>query len=97
MQIDILHVPGCPNLSAARSRVAQALDAVGLAASVREVEITTTEEAEQAGMHGSPTVLVDGLDHFEWAEASLACRLYRSGETVEGAPPIDALVKVFSR
>jgi hypothetical protein len=48
-------------------------------------------------MCGSPTVLVDGVDPFGGAGPSLACRLYRSGDEVEGAPPLDSLIEVFTR
>ncbi len=97
MRIELLHVADCPNLAVASERIDIALDRVGVAASVSEVNVTTPEEAERAGMSGSPTILVDGVDPFGGAGASLACRLYRSGEIVEGAPPVDALVEAFSR
>jgi hypothetical protein len=97
MRIELLHVADCPNHSLARERVDLALDRAGVTATVLEVEITTPEEAERAGMNGSPTILVDGVDPFGGAGASLACRLYRSGDTVEGAPPLDALTEVLSR
>lgn len=97
MRIELLHVADCPNHSLARERVDLALDRTGVTATVHEVEITTPEEAERAGMNGSPTVLVDGVDPFGGAGASLACRLYRIGDTVEGAPPLDALTAVISR
>ncbi|MDZ7733148.1 MAG: thioredoxin family protein [Acidimicrobiia bacterium] len=97
MHIELLHVADCPNLVVARERIDLALDRAGLAATVREVQIDTPEAAERAGMSGSPTVLVDGVDPFGGAGASLACRLYRSGDVVEGAPPVDALLDAFAR
>ncbi len=97
MRIELLHVADCPNLVVARERIAIALERTGAAATVHEREVTTPEDAERSGMSGSPTVLVDGVDPFGGARASLACRLYRGGDTVEGAPPLDALVAAFSR
>lgn len=97
MRIDLLHVRDCPNLVVARERVGLALDRVGRAATVTEVEIGTPEQAERAGMSGSPTILIDGVDPFGGAEPSLACRLYRDGNAVEGAPSVDSLVDVLSR
>lgn len=97
MRIDILHVADCPNLSVARSRVDDALNQTGLTATIRETEVMTPEEALRVGMHGSPTILVDGRDPFESVEGSLACRLYREGATVEGAPTVAALVEALSR
>lgn len=97
MRIDLLHVADCPNLVVARERIDLALDRSGLATVVHEVLIDSPEAAERAGMSGSPTILVDGVDPFGGAEPSLACRLYRSGDVVEGAPPVDALVEALSR
>lgn len=92
MRIDILHVPGCPSVAAARSRLQQALARLGLSAEIREREVSTAEEAELVGMRGSPTIAVDGRDLFTGPDASLACRLYRDGYGVDGAPTVEALV-----
>ena len=93
MQIEILHVPGCPNLSVGRRRLDDALRTLGVAAPVREVEVNSPAEAEAAGMSGSPTFMVDGTDLFGGAEPSVACRLYREDDGVDGAPSVDALVE----
>jgi hypothetical protein len=98
VRIDILYVPGCPNLAAARTRVQQAVRVAGLSTVVGEVEILTQADARRFGMHGSPTILIDGQDPFRLAdEPSLACRLYRTGDIVEGAPSVADLVEVLSR
>lgn len=97
MQIDILHVADCPNLPVARSRVGQALRQAGVTAAVREVEVTTSEQARHVGMHGSPTILLEGRDPFAGVDASLACRLYRDGDTVDGAPTVAALIEALCR
>jgi hypothetical protein len=98
MRIELLHVDDCPNLAVARGRIGVALDQAGVTATVDEALIDSADVvAERAEMSGSPTVLVDGVDPFGGAGPSLACRLYRSGDSVEGAPTVDALVEVFSR
>lgn len=97
MRIDILHVADCPNVSVARSRVHEALDQAGLTAVVRELEVITPEEAQRVGMHGSPTILIEGRDPFEGDAGSLACRLYRDGGALEGSPTVAALVEVLCR
>jgi hypothetical protein len=97
MRIDLLHVADCPNLVVTRDRVVMALGRAGVAATVHEREVTTPEEAERSGMSGSPTILIDGVDPFRGAGPSLACRLYRSDDTAEGAPPLDALIEAFTR
>jgi len=98
VRIDILYVSGCPNLAAARARVHEALQDAGLSTVVEEVEIVTQEDAQRFGMHGSPTILIDGHDPFRLVdEPSLACRLYRTTGAVKGAPTVAELVEVLSR
>lgn len=97
MRVEILHVAGCPNLMVARARLHEALGAAALDAPVEEVEVATPDDAERLGMHGSPTILIDGRDPFATGEAaSIACRLYRTVTGVEGAPTVDELVGVLS-
>lgn len=95
MQIDILHVADCPNLSIARARVREALRQAGVTAAVREVEVTTPQQAREVGMQGSPTILVQGRDPFDGVGASLSCRLFRNGGIVDGAPTVAALLEAF--
>lgn len=43
--------------------------------------VETIEEAERLGFHGSPSILVDGVDVFaEPAGVGLSCRIYRTPE-----------------
>lgn len=97
MRIELLYVADCPNVAVALERIGLALDQIGAVVTVTEVEVTTSEQAHSAGMNGSPTILVDGEDPFNGAGPSLACRLYRTGESVEGTPPVAALVEALSR
>jgi len=65
---------------------------------VEEVEVATHEDAQRLGMHGSPTILVNGSDPFPSEDdPSVACRLYRTADGVEGAPSVAELVEVLSR
>jgi len=92
MNIDLLHVLDCPNLTEARQNLDTALARAGIVAVVRERLVTSAEEATAMGMNGSPTVLIDGVDPFGAdAAASLACRLYRDAAGVRGAPSVEAL------
>lgn len=98
MQIQILYVPDCPNLPAARSRVQLALRDSGLRAVVEEIEVASFEDADRRGMHGSPTILIDGHDPFASGdEVSLSCRLYRSEAGIGGSPTVAQLTAVLSR
>lgn len=92
MQIEILHVSECPNLGIGQARLTEAMAAIGASAHVSVVEVRSASEAEARGMAGSPTFLADGRDLFGATEPSLACRLYREGDAIDGAPSVDALV-----
>ena len=98
MQVDIVHVPDCPHLESVRTRLQEALTGVGVAASIREVAVDTFEDAQRIGMRGSPTILIDGRDPFavERAEASLSCRLYRSGHGDAGMPTVAQLIEALT-
>jgi hypothetical protein len=98
MDIEILHVPGCPNLGLARARLATALERTATAAAVHEVVVADPTAAGALGMHGSPTITIDGRDPFgrDMTEASLSCRLYWSGGRLDGAPGVAELVEAIA-
>jgi len=88
MRIEVLTVPGCPNGPLVEQRLAEALAGRPDVTVERRVA-GTAELAEEYGMHGSPTVLIDGRDPFAGpgTGASLSCRLYRDEQgRVQGAP-----------
>ena len=97
IEIELLHVPDCPNRPLARARLEQALAMTEVAASVREIRVTTLEEAARLGMAGSPTLRVAGEDPFAvgGTPASLSCRIYRHGDAVDGAPSLGQLVRAL--
>ena len=94
MRIQLLSHPGCPNTSAARDRLLEALVIAGVAADIEEID--TTSEATPDGLRGwgSPTVLVNGEDVAgEKPSGSANCRLYRgAGGERSGAPSVSLLV-----
>ena len=63
MELTLLTVPACPNAALFEERLAAALTAHPGTVVHRRV-ITDEREAADAGMHGSPTLLVDGTDPF---------------------------------
>src|SRR5712691_8953747 len=93
MELTVLTVPACPNAAAFEERLAAVLSGYpGVV--VRRREVADEREAAEAGMHGSPTLLIDGVDPFAGPDdaPSLSCRLYRdaAGHT-RGVPPVEAL------
>jgi hypothetical protein len=99
MNIEVLTVPDCPHRAeaVARPRVAVAV-ARAEGAVVSERVIVSHAQAAAAGMKGSPTILIDGVDRFagEPAEPSVSCRLYPSEAGIEGTPTVDALVDALT-
>ncbi len=98
MELIVLTVPACPNAAAFETRLTAAL-AAHPAAIVHRREIADEREAADAGMHGSPTLLVNGTDPFAapGQPPSLSCRLYRDAEGRPGpAPSAEALRRALA-
>jgi hypothetical protein len=98
MELVVLSVPDCPNAAAFEERLAAAL-AEHPAAVVRHRVVGDEREAAEVGMHGSPTLLVNGADPFAepGQPPSLSCRLYRDASGVAGpVPSIQELRRVLA-
>jgi len=98
MDLTVLAVPDCPNAPALEKRLA------GLVAGRPGVRISrhvvgSGEDAARLGMHGSPTLLIDGRDPFPApAGPALTCRLYPSDEgRLDGAPAVSALRQALAQ
>ncbi len=92
MDIALLYFDDCPNWKVAEERL------VAIAAERTDLTVTrhlgdTVEEAERVGFHGSPSILVDGVDVFAEADAGvgLSCRVYRTPDGLAGAPTVEQL------
>lgn len=93
VELILLTVPACPNAEAFEERLAAAL-AGHPRVVVRRREVADEREAAEAGMHGSPTLLIDGVDPFAQPgqAPSVSCRLYRDADGhLAGVPPVEAL------
>jgi hypothetical protein len=98
VDLTILAVAGCPHATLMEERLAAALAGGPPTVIIRRV-ITDPEEAARVGLHGSPTVLVDGADPFgaPGQAASMSCRLYDNGSgRLEGAPSVGQLRRAIS-
>lgn len=96
MRLQVLQVPDCPNVTLLRERLNEVLGDTSAEVTVRV--IADDSEAAAAGMTGSPTLLVDGVDPFaEPGRApSVSCRLYRDAEgRMSGAPSVPQLRQVL--
>lgn len=91
--VTVLSVPDCPNAPLLMDRLRQVLAGRSEVTVVSRV-VADQAGAERGGMHGSPTLLIDGVDPFAAADqpCSLSCRLYRHpGGYVDGAPSLAEL------
>jgi hypothetical protein len=92
MDIALLYFDDCPNWKIADERLA-AIAAERPDLTVTRHLVSTSEEAERVGFHGSPSILVDGIDVFAGPDAGvgLSCRVYRTPDGPAGAPTIEQL------
>ena len=98
--VTLRYLDGCPNAGVARTRLAEALRRVGIdPAAITMEEVSTPEDAERLGFHGSPTILIDGRDRFadEDGPAGLSCRIYQTETGPQGSPSVAQLEQALRR
>jgi Alkylmercury lyase len=90
-------VPDCPIAKLLDQRLAQVLEDRD-DVTVRHRAVDHPEEAARRVMHGSPTLLIDGIDPFAepGEEANVSCRLYHDGGQAEGALSVRQLRQAIS-
>lgn len=97
MHLIVLAVPDCPNAPILEDRLAAVID--GRAGVLVSDEVISSEaEAARWGMHGSPTLLIDGVDPFArpGQPTSMSCRLYRDDDgQPTGAPSVGQLLQAI--
>jgi hypothetical protein len=98
MRIEVLTVPDCPNGPVLEERLAAAL-AGRTGVTVERHLVHDDAEAARRGMHGSPTLLLNGVDPFAapGTPTGFACRLYRDAAgRADGAPSPAELRRVLA-
>jgi hypothetical protein len=97
MDITLLYFEDCPNWKIADERLS------AIAAERADIRMTrhlveTPAEAERTRFHGSPSILVDGVDVFAepGSEVGLSCRRYPTPDGYQGAPTLDQLRAVLA-
>jgi hypothetical protein len=90
MVITLQYFDDCPNWKIADERL-MVLAAERPEIVVKRQTVETVEEAEQVGFHGSPSILINGVDVFADTSApvGLACRRYMTEEGPAGAPTLE--------
>jgi hypothetical protein len=97
VEVKVLYFDGCPHWRTAADRLAALQAELGF--ELTSQEVATPEEAELVGFHGSPTILLDGVDPFapDDAPIAFACRVYSTPEGPAGSPTVEQLRKALSR
>lgn len=92
MKVSLLYFDDCPNWRVADRRL-DSIAADHPALEVTRHRVETLEEAERLGFHGSPSILVDGVDVFAVPGdgVGLSCRVYRTPDGFAGSPTIEQL------
>jgi hypothetical protein len=97
MDITLLYFEDCPNWTLADERL------TAIAAERPDIRLTshlveTAQEAERIRFHGSPSILVDGVDVFAepGSAVGLSCRRYLTPDGYEGAPTLEQLRAVLA-
>jgi hypothetical protein len=94
MKLEILQVPECPNVVLLERRIAEAVAGEQIDVTITHRVLNDQAAATEAGMTGSPTLLIDGKDPFAepGSVPSVSCRLYPvKGGGIDGAPSVAAL------
>lgn len=91
-EVSLQYFDGCPNWRTTADHLARLADE-GLDITIAHETIDSHETAIARGFHGSPTVLVDGVDPFadENMPVGLACRVYRTPQGIGGSPTLSQL------
>lgn len=97
MDVTLLYFDGCPNWKVVDQRLTEIAGERPDIALTRHL-VATIEEAERVGFHGSPSILVNGVDAFAAGHAGigLACRVYTTPHGPAGAPTLEQLRAVIA-
>jgi hypothetical protein len=92
MQVTLLYFEGCPNWAETDQLLRRlAVEHPGL--TITRQEVASPDDADRLGFHGSPSVLVDGVDAFADPDTptAFACRVYQTPGGPAGSPTLDQL------
>lgn len=97
MEITVQYFDDCPNWKTTAAHLNTLVDD-GLDAIIDYELIDTYELAVARGFHGSPSVLIDGVDAFSEDDTpvGLACRVYQTEDGYAGSPSLGQLRAVIA-
>lgn len=91
-EVTLQYFDFCPNWQIVRRHLEH------LGVKVRYQRVDTIEQAQELGFHGSPTILVNGVDPFlePGSEVGLTCRVYRTPDGSASSPTLEQLATALS-
>jgi len=99
VRVELFYIGGCPSWQVAEERLTEVLRRpVGRGdVTVQRRLVDTTEQAEDVGFTGSPTIRIDGTDPFATGaeQVGLACRVYATPAGLSGSPTTTQLLEVL--
>lgn len=91
-RVELVYFAGCPHVEGARAQLRAALREVGLVEAWTEWDVNAVDAPEHVRGHGSPTILVEGVDVSGTGPiGGASCRVY-AGSEVRGAPAVRTIV-----
>ncbi|QYG94322.1 thioredoxin family protein (plasmid) [Iamia sp. SCSIO 61187] len=102
MDVTLLYFADCPNWKVADGHLAEVARELPDVTITRQL-VSTPEDAARVGFHGSPSILVDGVDVFAQPEddpggrVGLSCRVYQTPDGPAGSPTLSQLRAVMTR
>ena len=92
MDVTLLYFDACPSWRVADQRLAAIVAERPEVVLIRRA-VETPEEAQLLGFHGSPSILVDGVDVLAGPDAGvgLSCRVYDTPDGAAGSPTMAQL------
>lgn len=92
MNVTLLYFDDCPNWLEADGHL-RTLASEYPEMIIERRLVETVEDAETTRFHGSPSIIVNGVDPFaeEDAPVGLSCRMYQTSNGPAGSPTLDQL------
>lgn len=100
MKIELVYEQTCPNVDAARERLAIALGQVQRDPVWQEWEVSSPDAPEYVRPYGSPTILVNETDVSEMslADSCNNCRVYQDEQgKLDVVPSIDSIINALAK
>ena len=97
MKVTLQYFDSCPNWEVTDQRLQQVISSHSLDVALTYQLVESPEEAEKYGFHGSPSILINGVDPFatENTKVGFACRIYFTDTGAAEAPTVEQITQAL--